>query len=57
MRCPKWRYVGCLLTAKTSYDLIQQGGLKELAYLKKSPRGKRKKIIERLGIKKNGNHL
>ncbi|NVK10356.1 MAG: fibronectin type III domain-containing protein [Tenacibaculum sp.] len=52
-----WGYVGYLFAAKTSYDLLQQGGLKGLAFLKKSSPSKRKEIIEELGVKKNGNDL
>lgn len=53
----EWGYVGYLFAAKTSYDLLQQGGLKGLAYLKKSSPSKRKEILEELEVKKNGNNL
>ncbi|WP_299104234.1 fibronectin type III domain-containing protein [uncultured Tenacibaculum sp.] len=53
----EWGYVGYLFAAKTSYDLLQQGGLKGLAYLKKSSRSKRKEIVDELGVKKKGEDL
>ncbi|MGB3469046.1 MAG: hypothetical protein WBA74_27420, partial [Cyclobacteriaceae bacterium] len=47
-------YVGWLFAAKTSFDLVQKGGAKGLAYLKKASRQERKRILDELDIKKNG---
>ncbi|GAA4279015.1 EndoU domain-containing protein [Aquimarina mytili] len=53
----EWGYVGYLFAAKTSYDLINKGGAKGLAYLKKASKRERREILEELDVKKDGKPL
>jgi hypothetical protein len=52
-----WNAVGYLFAAKTSYDLISKSGVKGLSYLKKASPSDRRRIINKLGLKKNGKKL
>jgi len=54
---PAWDAVGYLFAAKTSYDLISKSGAKGLSYLKKASPSDKKRIIDELGLKKNGKKL
>jgi hypothetical protein len=52
-----WSYVGYALSAKTSYDLIKNNGAKGIAYLKKASSAEKKRIIDKLDIRKNGKKI
>jgi len=53
----EWNYVGYLFAAKTSYDLLSKGGAKGLAYLKKASSSEKRKIIDEMGLNKNGQKM
>lgn len=54
---PTWDAVGVLFAAKTGYDLLEKGGTKGLAYLKKASIDDKNQIIDKLDIMKDGKKI